>query len=263
MDAIEILGSLLGQKAGGSGAGADILKEIFGTGAPRQAPSPPSTPSSSTTRSAPSRSGPPGEDDLERQARELEDLLNIAKNRSSGGATPQAKPQTKQSSSPASPSPASRQPAPSGTARQPEKRPAGGSGSSQRNPFELPDDESERQNEQATILVRAMVQAAKCDGEITRDEQQKIINQLESPSAEAIEFLREEFDRPFDIREFAWSVPVGMEQQVYTMSLIAIDVDSDREQRYLGELAHGLRLPAAVCEQIKQRLTGARVAAAR
>ena len=109
------------------------------------------------------------------------------------------------------------------------------------------------------ILVRAMVKAAKCDGQISQAEQQKILNQLESPSPEAIQFLREEFAKPLDVREFAWSVPVGMEQQVYTMSLIAIDVDSDREERYLRELAHGLRLAPEVCEQIKGRLTGTRV----
>jgi uncharacterized membrane protein YebE (DUF533 family) len=40
------------------------------------------------------------------------------------------------------------------------------------------------------------------------------------------------------------------------MSLIAIDVDSDREESYLRELAHGLRLSPEVCDQIKARLTG-------
>ena len=44
---------------------------------------------------------------------------------------------------------------------------------------------------------------------------------------------------------------------MYTMSLIAIDVDSDREDRYLRELAHGLRLSPEICDQIKERLTGA------
>jgi uncharacterized membrane protein YebE (DUF533 family) len=44
------------------------------------------------------------------------------------------------------------------------------------------------------------------------------------------------------------------------MSLIAIDVDSDKEQSYLRELAHGLRLRPEICEQIKARLTGAEAA---
>ena len=37
MNPIEILGSILGQKAGGSGGGADILKEIFMGGSRREA----------------------------------------------------------------------------------------------------------------------------------------------------------------------------------------------------------------------------------
>jgi uncharacterized membrane protein YebE (DUF533 family) len=44
-----------------------------------------------------------------------------------------------------------------------------------------------------------------------------------------------------------------MEQQVYAMSLIAIDVDAQSESKYLSELAHGLRLPSEVREQIQQR----------
>ena len=127
------------------------------------------------------------------------------------------------------------------------------------------DDAALRQQEQAMTLIRAMVNAAKCDGQISQAEQQNILSKLENPSQEAIQFLRDEFSKPLDVREFAWSVPVGLEQQVYSMSLIAIDVDSDKEEKYLRELAHGLRLKPEVCEQIKERLTGAgtRFAAAR
>jgi uncharacterized membrane protein YebE (DUF533 family) len=45
-----------------------------------------------------------------------------------------------------------------------------------------------------------------------------------------------------------------MEQQVYTMSLIAIDLDTGEEAKYMMELAESLRLPAEVREQIHQRL---------
>jgi uncharacterized membrane protein YebE (DUF533 family) len=122
------------------------------------------------------------------------------------------------------------------------------------------DDAAARQNQQAMVLVQAMLNAAKCDGQISPAEQQAILNRLENPSRETMQFLRDELAKPLDVREFAWSIPVGMEQQVYTMSLIAIDVDSDKEQSYLRELAHGLRLRQEVCEQIKARLTGAEAA---
>ncbi len=109
-------------------------------------------------------------------------------------------------------------------------------------------------DERALVLVRAMVNAAKSDGQIDQSEQQSILERLGDTSREAIEFLRQEFAKPLDVREFAWSVPIGMEQQVYTLSLIAIDLDTSREASYLLELAHGLRIPDEVREQIHQRL---------
>lgn len=240
MDPIEILGSILGQKANGSGTGAEILKEIFGTGRREEAPR--SEPATATRSTPASRSRDLADEDIDRQARELEDLLNVAKERS---ATPRPTGQ--------------RTPAPEAKA----SKPAESSGTARSGPaptlrVDAPQDDAfERQNQQALTLVRAMVNAAKCDGQISQAEQQAILNRLDNPPPEAIQFLREEFSKPFDVREFAWSVPVGMEQQVYSMSLIAIDVDSDREEKYLRELARGLRLTPEACEQIKERITGA------
>lgn len=113
---------------------------------------------------------------------------------------------------------------------------------------------SATQQDQAVILIRAMVNAAKADGQIDQSEQDNIIKHLRNPSPESIQFLREEFQRPLDTRGFAMSVPVGMEQQVYTMSLIAIDLDTGKEAKYLIELAENLRLPDQIREQIHERL---------
>ena len=66
-------------------------------------------------------------------------------------------------------------------------------------------------------------------------------------------FLREELNKPLNVREFAWSVPLGMEEEVYTISLIAIDLDSNREASYLEELAHGLRIAPLTRQQIHRR----------
>ena len=119
------------------------------------------------------------------------------------------------------------------------------------------------QNEQATVLVRAMLNAAKADGEISQAEQQSILKQFDSSSPQAQQFLRDEIARPLDVREFAWSVPIGMEQQVYAMSLLAINVDARAETQYLQELAHALRLPRQVCEQLQERYSAGPVLAAR
>lgn len=255
MDPMEILGSLLGQKAGGSSVGATILKEILLGGAKREAPSGKSQSPSAAPRSSPSRtaSSPswrePAVDDIEAQARELSDLLNVATDRSARRAPEPQAPQVQPPPPATSTRPSSAAPAGQGNW-------AGTNASGRRHDAPL-DDDSAKQNEQATIFVRAMVNAAKCDGQISQAEQQSILGQLNSPSPAAIQFLREEFAKPLDVREFAWSVPIGLEQQVYMMSLIAIDVDSDAEQRYLRDLAHGLRLAPEVCDQIKSRLMGA------
>jgi uncharacterized membrane protein YebE (DUF533 family) len=98
-----------------------------------------------------------------------------------------------------------------------------------------------------------MVNAAKSDGRITPDEQQKILGQLGNAPGEAVQFLRDELTRPLDVREFAWSVPIGMEQEVYAMSLLAMTVDSPAEAEYLDQLAHGLRLTPEVRQQLDRR----------
>jgi uncharacterized membrane protein YebE (DUF533 family) len=215
MDAIDILGSLLGRKSSGGGRGGEALKDIFGRGA---------------QSSAPARSKP---GDISQQAKELEDLLNVA-NQRQGQTTPRQ--------------PSGARPS-SDTQRQPPSQPQ-----TQRQPQIQPQIQQQAQQQQALILIRAMVNAAKADGRIDEAEQNSILQNLRNPTAEAIQFLKDEFQRPLDTRGFAMSVPVGMEQQVYTMSLIAIDLDTAQEAKYLMELAENLRLPADVREQIHQRL---------
>lgn len=217
MDLTEILGGMLGQKTGRGGGGAgDILRDLLGGGQRDAAPP-------SATR----RSGPPTSDDIAMQARELEELLNISKGRRPGAA-PQAQ------------RPA---PAPEASPSRPDGRP--------NSQGTAPPDS--RQNELALLLIRAMLNAAKCDGQITPDEQQAIFEQLGSPSAEVVQFLRDECQRPLDVREFAWSVPIGMEQQVYGMSLLVTAATNDREQAYLEQLARGLRIPPRIREQLHER----------
>ncbi|TWT66400.1 DUF533 domain-containing protein [Allorhodopirellula solitaria] len=201
MDITDILGSLLGSQTrrGGSGRG----------GAAKSAPQ----------RSSPSRapsSGSSGPIDIDREAKELEDILHVAKDRHAQGPDSTARP------SPSAPAPSARQ-----TGVDPE---------------------------QGTLLVRAMINAAKADGSLDQTEQQKIIKQLKNPTRESLKFLQDEFDRPMDVRGFAMSVPVGMEQQVYTMSLMTIQLDTGDEAKYLKELGDTLRLSQDVREQIHERM---------
>ena len=86
MDAIDILGSLLGgRKSGSGGAGGGLGGAILGqilknaTGGSRQPAPQQSAPPPSSSRGSP-RVATPG--DLQQEASELEDLLNVARNRS-------------------------------------------------------------------------------------------------------------------------------------------------------------------------------------
>jgi len=99
---------------------------------------------------------------------------------------------------------------------------------------------SQQQEETAKILIQAMVNAAKSDGQIDESEQQKIVANLgEEVSEEERNFVLSEMQSPLDIDGFIQSVPRGAEQQVYLMSLMAIDLDSQAEAQYLDKLREG------------------------
>lgn len=110
------------------------------------------------------------------------------------------------------------------------------------------------QDEQAEVLLRAMLNAAKADGEIDKAEQARIIKHLDDVSAEEEQFLKTELSSPLDTEGFIRSVPRGMEQQVYLMSLTAIDLDSKVEAQYLHQLAQGLRIEQQVCNAIHDQV---------
>lgn len=104
--------------------------------------------------------------------------------------------------------------------------------------------------DQATLIIRAMINAAKSDGSIDKAEQDKVIAKLGDITQDEIDFVRAEFAAPLDVNAFINSVPRGMEQQIYAVSLMAIDLDSNSEAHYLGELANGLRIQPEVANQI-------------
>ena len=55
-------------------------------------------------------------------------------------------------------------------------------------------------------------------------------------------------------RGFAQSVPKEMAGQVYLLSLTSIDLDSEKEAQYLGQLAQGLGIDPQVCNQIHDQV---------
>lgn len=115
--------------------------------------------------------------------------------------------------------------------------------------------EPEQANEQATLMIRAMANAAKADGRVDKIEQQHLIEGLgEEITAEEVAFLQQELKSPLDIDAFVSSIPRGMEAQVYLASLMAIDLDTKPEAQYLDKLAKGMGMDADAVNQIHDQL---------
>jgi uncharacterized membrane protein YebE (DUF533 family) len=108
--------------------------------------------------------------------------------------------------------------------------------------------------EQATVMVRAMINAAKADGRVDKEEQQKILGKLGSVTQDEIDFVNNELSQNLDVQAFAHSVPRGLENQVYAMSLMAIDLDSQGEAKYLHQLGQAMGIEPQVSNQIHQQL---------
>jgi uncharacterized membrane protein YebE (DUF533 family) len=109
----------------------------------------------------------------------------------------------------------------------------------------------------AVLLIRAMIASAAADGYIDANERQNIINKLKSVdlSDEELEFIKEELASPCSIDELAAQVSSPeLAKEVYTVSLMAIEIDTEEEKRYLDNLAKQLGLDQAVRDQIHNKL---------
>ncbi|MEE9320685.1 MAG: DUF533 domain-containing protein [Granulosicoccus sp.] len=106
------------------------------------------------------------------------------------------------------------------------------------------------QTDQAAILIRAMVNAAKSDGQVDQQEQEKIVGRLGDIGTEEAQFIRAEMAKPLDVNAFVSSVPAGMGQQVYLMSLLSINLDNKAEAQYLDQLANGLGISHEISNQL-------------
>jgi uncharacterized membrane protein YebE (DUF533 family) len=109
-------------------------------------------------------------------------------------------------------------------------------------------------SEQATLMIRAMVNAAKADGRVDEQERNNILQKLGNITQDEIDFVRNELAQPLDIDSFVRSIPRGMGNQVYVMSLMAIDLDTNPEAQYLHQLAQGLGISPQVANQIHSQL---------
>ncbi len=99
----------------------------------------------------------------------------------------------------------------------------------------------------AKLMIRAMIQGAKADGEIDADERAAILEHLKDVPAEEMTFVKEQLAAPLDIAGLANDTAEAARAQVYATSMTAITVDTEQEKTYLKQLATALQLdPATV-----------------
>ncbi len=147
---------------------------------------------------------------------------------------------------PPPPGPAAPPPQPPGTAAPPP--PPGPTGAAAGAP--------QVDNDTAVLLIRAMISAAKADGEIDPKEMQGILERLDQAGASAEEraFVMTEIAKPLDLDALVAQVRTpALAPEVYAASLMAIDVDTPEEEAYLQALAQRLGLPAAQVAQLHRQ----------
>lgn len=109
------------------------------------------------------------------------------------------------------------------------------------------------------LMLRAMISAAKADGQLDDQEMDKIMGKVgaDGITAEEQNFLRSEIDKPLSIQKLVADVPNPLvAAQVYAVSLFAIDINTDAERQYLKQLAQALGLDADAVKRIHD-MTGA------
>ncbi len=107
------------------------------------------------------------------------------------------------------------------------------------------------------ILVRAMIAVARADGRLDAQESQSIFQKIQSLGLdnESQSLLVEEMGHPVDMDAIVNSASSPeTAAEIYTASLLAVDVDTAAEKGYLAMLAARLRLPSELVVEIERQV---------
>jgi uncharacterized membrane protein YebE (DUF533 family) len=121
-----------------------------------------------------------------------------------------------------------------------------------------PKSEAERQalEQNSAIVLRAMINAAKADGQIDQGEIKRIVGKLKETGMgqEAQQYVMTEMQKPIDTPALVAAVKgqPALAAQVYAASLLAIEVDTPAEKKYLDQLETDLGLQPEVTQRIKE-----------
>lgn len=106
------------------------------------------------------------------------------------------------------------------------------------------------------LVLRAMVNAVKSDGRIDEREVSLLIGKVQEQGADAesLEFLKQQMAQPMETAALVAAAEgqPGLAAQLYSASLLAIEVDTPAEKQYLQDLAAGLGLEPEVTRRLHQ-----------
>lgn len=108
--------------------------------------------------------------------------------------------------------------------------------------------------QQAKLMLRAMIQAAKADGDIDPQEQAAILDHLRDLSDEERAFVKSELESEVDLPGLIRDAGDVGREQLYSTALAAIRVDNPAEAEYLRKLASGLGLEQGQRDAIHARM---------
>jgi uncharacterized membrane protein YebE (DUF533 family) len=117
--------------------------------------------------------------------------------------------------------------------------------------------EEEALESTAQLVLKGMVNAAKSDGQISPEEMQRIVGKLQESGADQgmQEWVMQQMQAPLNVQAFAAEIPnQEVAAQVYTASLLAVEVDTQAERAYLQQFAQASGLHPLVVGQIHQTL---------
>lgn len=153
---------------------------------------------------------------------------------------------------------AGKQPAPAASQQAPQQAPVPMLPAPSGTPFN-PSTPNEQQA-LARHLLRAMIAAAKADGHVDAQEQARIFAEMDKLplAADDKAFVMDELRAKLDIDAVAGAASTPEEAaEIYTASLLAIDVDNAAERGYLGMLAARLKLDDALVAHLQQSVAAA------
>ena len=130
--------------------------------------------------------------------------------------------------------------------------------------FIPPGDDTAAQQSLGLLLLRAMISAAKADGNIDSEETSKILSEINRLGLEAEEkaLLFDEYARPLDVQLLVKDVQTPEQAiEVYAASLLAVGSQNAAETRYLHELARALNLEPALVDEIERTVAENMIAA--